>query len=109
MERICSQRERIFFLTTLSVPIFITHVRILRNRSCANGPEITQKWEKRIKWGKAKIRNRYNQVPHLAQGTAWESDKTHENTTYKRANRSVLSQHMGGPRGVDRGFKVTKI
>ena len=57
-------------LTTLSVPIFITHVRILRNGSYANGPEITQKWEKRIKWGKAKIRNRYNQVPHLAQGTA---------------------------------------
>ena len=24
---------------------------------------------------KAQIRNRYNQVPHLAQGTTWESDK----------------------------------
>ena len=24
---------------------------------------------------KAKIKNRYNQVPHLTQDTAWESDK----------------------------------
>ena len=24
---------------------------------------------------KAKIRNRYNQVPHLTQDTTWESDK----------------------------------
>ena len=27
-------------------------------------------------WKKANIRNRYNQVPHLAQDTTWESDKT---------------------------------
>ena len=26
---------------------------------------------------KARIRNRYNQVPHLTQNTTWESDKTH--------------------------------
>ena len=25
---------------------------------------------------KAKIRNRYNQVPHLTQATVWESDET---------------------------------
>ena len=25
---------------------------------------------------KAKIRNQYNQVPHLTQGTIWESDTT---------------------------------
>ena len=31
----------------------------------------------------AKIRNRYNQVPHLTQDTTWESDKTHLNTTHK--------------------------
>ena len=33
----------------------------------------------------AKIRNRYNQVPHLAQDIIWESDKTQENIRYKRA------------------------
>ena len=31
----------------------------------------------------AKIRNRYNQVPHLTQGTIWESDKTQLNITHK--------------------------
>ena len=29
----------------------------------------------------AKIRNRYNQVPHLTQDTKWESDKLTEDTT----------------------------
>ena len=29
---------------------------------------------------KAKIRNRYNQVPHLTQDTIWESDKTQDVT-----------------------------
>ena len=44
---------------------------------------------------KAKIRNQYNQVPHLTQNTLWESDKhTQENITYKKANRSVLSQQV---------------
>ena len=28
-----------------------------------------------------KIRNRYNQVPHLTKKTTWESDKTHLNIT----------------------------
>ena len=40
---------------------------------------------------KAKIRNQYNQVPHLTQDTIWESDKIHENITYKRAKRLDLS------------------
>ena len=31
------------------------------------------------------IRNPYNQLPHLTQDTIWESDKTQENVTYKRA------------------------
>ena len=30
-----------------------------------------------------KIRNRYNQVPHLTQDTTWESDKTQLNITNK--------------------------
>ena len=34
---------------------------------------------------KAKIRNQYNQVPHLTQHTTWESDKIQENITHKRA------------------------
>ena len=31
----------------------------------------------------AKIRSRYNQVPHLTQDTTWESDKTQLNITNK--------------------------
>ena len=31
----------------------------------------------------AKIRNRYNQVPHLTKDTTWESDKTQLNITNK--------------------------
>ena len=31
----------------------------------------------------AKIRNRYNQVPHLTQDTTWASDKTQLNNTNK--------------------------
>ena len=31
----------------------------------------------------AKIRNRYDQVPHLTQDTTWESDKTQLNITKK--------------------------
>ena len=45
----------------------------------------------------AKIRNRYNQVPHLTQDTTWESDKTRGNITHKRAKkakRPVLSQRV---------------
>ena len=41
-----------------------------------------------------KIRNRYNQVPHLTKDTTWESDKTLEKITYKRVKRSALSQQM---------------
>ena len=43
---------------------------------------------------KAKIRNRYNQVPHLTPDTLWESDKTQENITCRRAKRSALSQQV---------------
>ena len=43
---------------------------------------------------KEKYRNPYNQIPHLTQDTKWESDKTQENTTYKRAKRSALSQQV---------------
>ena len=39
---------------------------------------------------KAILRNRYNQVPHLTQDTIWESDKTQENTTHKRAKRPAI-------------------
>ena len=40
----------------------------------------------------ANIRNRYNQVPHLAQDTRWQCDKTQENITRKAAKRSALSE-----------------
>ena len=42
----------------------------------------------------AKIRNRYNQVPHLTQATTWESDKNTINITHKRAKRLTLSQQV---------------
>ena len=34
---------------------------------------------------KAKIRNQYNQVPHLTQETTWESDKTHKHYTQEKS------------------------
>ena len=37
----------------------------------------------------AKIRNWYNQVPHLAQDTIWESDKTQLNITNKSQEVSL--------------------
>ena len=40
------------------------------------------------------IRNQYNKVLHLFQDTIWESDKTQENITFKKAKRSALSQQM---------------
>ena len=43
---------------------------------------------------KAKIRNRYKQVPHLTHDNVWESDKTQENFTYKRDKRPALSQQV---------------
>ena len=43
------------------------------------GQNIRHKWVKVRKV--AKIRNRYNQVPHLNQDTTWESDKTQLNIT----------------------------
>ena len=38
----------------------------------------------------AKIRNRYNQLPHLAQDTTWESDKK---TQLKISNKSQEGDH----------------
>ena len=43
---------------------------------------------------KAKLRNLYNQAPHLTQDTVWESDKTQENITCKGEKRSALSQQV---------------
>ena len=43
---------------------------------------------------KAKIRNRYNQVPHLTRDTIWESDKTQENIKHKSAKRSARAQQV---------------
>ena len=38
----------------------------------------------------AKIRNRYNQVPHVTQDTTWESDKTQLKITNKSQEVSLL-------------------
>ena len=43
---------------------------------------------------KAKIRKRYNQVPHLAKDTTGESDKNTRNSTYKREKRLALTQQV---------------
>ena len=42
---------------------------------------------------RAKIKNRYNQVPHLTQDTTWQSDK-HNKTSQTRAKGSVLSKQV---------------
>ena len=41
---------------------------------------------------KLNIRNRYNQIVNLTQGTILESDKTQEIITYKRAKGPACSQ-----------------
>ena len=43
---------------------------------------------------KAKIRDRYNQVPHLTHTPYGKVTKTQENTTQKRAKRSTLSKQV---------------
>ena len=43
---------------------------------------------------KAKISNRYHQVPHMTQDTTWENVNTQENTTYKRTKRLALSRQV---------------
>ena len=43
---------------------------------------------------KAKVRNQYNKTPQLTQDTIWESDKTQEDMTNKRAMRLGLSQQV---------------
>ena len=53
----------------------------------------------------AKIRNRYNQVPHLNQDFEWESDKTQENINYRRGKRSSLS-HQGTTKLLDTGSTI---
>ena len=42
----------------------------------------------------AKIRNRFSQVPYLTQDTVWESDKTQQHATYRRAKKTALSQQV---------------
>ena len=44
---------------------------------------------------KAKIRNRFNQEPHLTQGTTRENAKAQENIAYKRANGEYMQLASG--------------
>ena len=39
----------------------------------------------------AKIRNRYNQIPHLTQDTTWESDKKQLNNSNESQEVSTFS------------------
>ena len=43
---------------------------------------------------KAKIRNVYDQVPHLSQNTIWEKDKSTRTIPYKRAEMLTLSKQV---------------
>ena len=43
---------------------------------------------------KAKIRKRYNEVPHLTQDTTWESNKNTKKILPTRAKRSAFSQQV---------------
>ena len=45
---------------------------------------------------KAKIRNRYNQVPHLTQSTTWESDKNTKKHHIKKESQEVSHSPAGG-------------
>ena len=42
----------------------------------------------------ARIRNRYNKIPHLTKENTWKSDKTQENITRKRAKKSAHSKQV---------------
>ena len=44
---------------------------------------------------KAKTRDGYNQVPHLAKDTTWKITKTQENIIYTRAKESASSFPRG--------------
>ena len=50
-------------------------------------------WYEKIR-KKENIRNWSNQITHLTQDNIWESDKTQDNITFKRAKRSALSQQL---------------
>ena len=68
-------------------------INILYNVSFSNNLKLSFQFYKVER--RAKIRNRYNQVPHLTQETTCESDKnTEANTTYKRVKRLALSQQV---------------
>ena len=95
------RRLRIWcWLTQSTKCIFYTQSRYLITLFCVTFCDITNTawWIKISQYHrlfnvrkKAKIRNRYNQVPHLTQDTEWESDKKkQENITYKKAKRSAL-------------------
>ena len=43
---------------------------------------------------KAKIRNQYNQVPHLTQDIVWKIDKKTSHTGEPRSHRSALSKQV---------------
>ena len=44
----------------------------------------------------AKIRNRYNQIPHLTQDTTWESDnKSEEDSPFEAGDHKVeMNRHV---------------
>ena len=54
----------------------------------------SHKWLRIKVMKKAKIGNRYNQVPHLTQDITWERDKAHENIKFRIVKRLPLSQQV---------------
>ena len=55
---------------------------------------------------KAKIRNRYNQEPHLNQDTEWESDKIQENITHREITHFPSGDHKTARHRLDNMSKT---
>ena len=89
-------------MTSLSIMTLMGDKRKLEIQSSCLIYSVSLNWYLKIRrcgWvfkvrKKAKIKNRYNQVPHLTHDTIWESEKnTQENITYKKAQRLELPQN----------------
>ena len=75
-------------IISLGLELFCAQVLFLCKNTFNNGPHYQVR-------KKAKIRNPYNEIPHLRPRTPYgKVTKTQENITYKRAKRSAHSQQV---------------
>ena len=84
------QYQLLLVLATRLSPLNIDHSSNLPVEIC--GINYTGKYTKKVSNG-AKIRNRYNQVPHLTQDTIGKVTNS-QKTPQTRAKRSALSQQV---------------